>query len=271
ERLAKEGHEVTVLDNLSLGRLENILDLGVRFIQKDVKDELPPGFEAIFHEGMPSSRGMYEENPNLVADVVEGIISILEYAKWQGSKVILASSSSIYNGNPIPWREDMPIIVTDWYTEARFYCERLCELYHKLFGVRCTILRYFSVFGDKEEHKGRYANVITQMKWAKEEGRAFKIYGDGSQSRDLIHVSDVVKANLRALDYNSGFEIFNVGRGKAYSFNDMAKMVGVKVEYVPNPIPNYVETTLADTRKAEEKLGFSAKINPEEIVLGEIF
>lgn len=166
----------------------------------------------------------------------------------------------------------MQILVTDYYTEARYYCERLCKLYSDLYGIRAIALRYFSVFGEREEHKGNYANVITQMIWCALKGKEFVIYGDGSQSRDLIYVKDVVEANIKALEYEENkFEVFNVGSGKSYSFNEMIEILRknnleIKVKYVENPIKNYVYKTLADVKKAEEILKFKAKYEVEEII-----
>jgi len=278
EGLCERGFEVYVLDDLSLGVEENVKGLDVRFVKGSSGDVIRLDFsvDAIFHNGIPSSSPMYKRDPQLVSKVVNDIVSILEYAKKNKAKVILASTSSIYNGNPIPWREDMPVFVTDYYTEARYYCERLCELYSRLHGVEVVALRYFSVYGEREQHKGGYANVLTQMMWSGLKGSEFIIYGDGSQSRDLVYVKDVVEANLRALEldgYTSDvkFEVFNVGSGRAYSFKEMLEVLKgeglkVKARFVENPIKNYVYHTLADTEKAEELLKFRARWRVEDVV-----
>jgi len=274
EGLCKRGFEVYVLDDLSLGVEENIEGLDVRFMKGSSGDviRLDLKVDAIFHNGIPSSSPMYKKDPQLVSKVVNDIVSILEYARKNRSKVILASTSSIYNGNPIPWREDMPVLVTDYYTEARYYCERLCQLYSDLHDVEVVALRYFSVYGEREQHKRGYANVLTQMMWSGLRGEEFVIYGDGSQTRDLIYVEDVVEANLKALEYSdSKFEVFNVGGGRAYSFKDMLNMLRgsgleVRAKFVENPIKNYVYHTLADTKKAEELLKFRARWRVEDVV-----
>ena len=272
--LCEKGFEVYVLDDLSLGVEENIKGLEVKFVRGSSSDVARLDFkvDAIFHNGIPSSSPMYKRDPQLVSKVVSDMISVLEYAKKNRSKVVLASTSSIYNGNPVPWREDMSVLVTDYYTEARYYCERLCKLYSDLHGVEVVALRYFSVYGEREQHKGGYANVLTQMIWSGLKGDEFVVYGDGLQSRDLIYVKDVVEANLKALEYrDSNFEVFNVGGGRAYSFKDMlnvlrSKGLEVKAKFVENPIKNYVYHTLADTKKAEELLKFKAKWRVEDVV-----
>jgi UDP-glucose 4-epimerase len=269
EELVKRGHDVVVVDDLSLGTKENVRELDVELytsISDFFKSNGVKEVDAVFHLGMPSSSPMYRENPYLVGKTINEAIEVFESAKRCGFKVVYASTSSIYNGNPVPWRENMPIHVTDYYTECRYAMERLAKLYHDLYGVKAIGLRLFSVYGPKEEHKERYANVVTQMIWSAMKGEPFVIYGDGSQTRDFIYVSDVVEAFIKAMESGIDYSVFNVGFGKNYSFNEVAKMVSdalgkeVRLVYKPNLIKNYVHHTLADTKKAEEVLGFKAKI-----------
>ncbi|MDI9619639.1 MAG: NAD-dependent epimerase/dehydratase family protein [Candidatus Nezhaarchaeota archaeon] len=276
--LAGRGFTVTVLDDLSLGSPLNVEGLDVELVKGDSElvSSMDGRFDVVFHNGIPSSSPMYKGDPQLVSKAVRGVISVLEYARRRGAKVVLASTSSLYNGNPTPWREGMEVKVTDLYTEARLYCERLCELYSRLYGVECVALRYFSVFGEREEHKGSYANVLTQMLWSALRGQEFAVYGDGRQSRDLIYVGDVVEANLKAADFNDysagvKFEVFNVGSGRAYSFNEMAGLLrgqglNVKVIYRENPVSNYVWHTLADMKKSAELLEFRPRRRVEEVL-----
>lgn len=278
EELVKKGYKVYGIDNLHTGNIENIKNIieDIVFLEGRSKTiiNLNEKFDVIFHLGTYSSSPMYKQNPFLVNEAVEDMMAILEYAKKNNSKIIFSSSSSLYNLNPIPWNENMEIKVTDYYTEAKYLCERLCELYAKLFKIKCISLRYFSVFGENEEYKGKYANVITQMVWHALNQKEFEIFGDGSQSRDLIYVKDVVEANLKAMEFEDfnkiPFEIFNVGSGKNYSFNDMAnivkKFLDLRVKYVNNPINNYVHHTLADTTKAKEILKFKTKFEVEKIL-----
>ncbi len=262
--LMRKGNEVIIIDSLHTGSLKKLPD-GVRFIKgrsgdvTKVKDRV----DGVFHLGMYSSSPMYREDRRLVTQVVEDAIEVLEYCKENGVKLVYASTSSIYNGNPLPWREDMPIFVTDFYTEARYYLERLAQLYGDMYGVESVGLRLFSVYGEGEESKGRYANVLTQMVWAKLKEEPFEVYGDGTQTRDLIYVGDVVRAFLLAMESDVQ-GIFNVGFGREVSFNEMARLTGVRVKYVENKIKNYVMRTLADTTKAEEVLGFRAQVPVEQ-------
>jgi len=272
ERLVNEGYSVVVYDNLSLGRTTNLKNLPVDLHTKPYYT-LPytcKQAEAIFHLGMPSSSPMYKKSPILVGETINDAVRIFEYAKKVGCPVIYASSSSIYNGNNIPYREDMPIYVTDYYTECRYAIERLARLYHSLHNVKSVGLRLFSVYGTREEHKGKYANIVTQFIWEIKKGKSPIIYGNGTQTRDFIHVDDVVEAFILAWKGNFKCEIFNIGTGVSTSFNEVVdlinKTLGTKVKptYVENPIKNYVYHTLADTTKARKILGFHSTIPLEE-------
>jgi len=272
ERLVKDGYSVVVLDNLHTGSLKNIEGLDVEFFNEPYSKlaEIVPEAEVIFHLGIPSSSPMYKKNPKLVGEAINDAIDIFEYAKKIGCKVVYASSSSIYNGNQVPYREDMPVYVTDYYTECRYAIERIAKLYNVLFGVKSVGLRFFSVYGPKEEFKKQYANIVSQFLWSMRRDEPPVIFGDGTQTRDFTHVFDVVDALLLAWKKDFECETFNVGTGVAHSFNEVVeilnRLLGKKIKpiYKPNPIKNYVYHTLADTTKAEKTLGFKAKISLEE-------
>jgi UDP-glucose 4-epimerase len=267
ERLVRCGHDVTVLDDLSTGHLQNVEGLDVRLVKPPFRDlaRIASQLDAIYHLGIPSSTMMYRRNPHLVGQAVNEAIDVFEAARTHTCTVVFASTSSLYNGNPVPYHEAMPILVTDYYTECRRAIERLARLYDTLYGVASVGLRFFSVYGPKERHKGRYANVVSQFLWSMQRGESPVIYDDGSQTRDFVYVDDVVDALLRALERDGDSEIFNVGTGTAHSYNQVVdclnRVLGTVVEprYQSNPIANYVHHTLADTQKAEQHLGFRAE------------
>ncbi len=271
DRLAKD-NKITIIDNLHTGSEDNIKAAketgNVTFAKDDSKNIAKYGkADYVFHVGMYSSSPMYKENPMLMAEVVQGIIAVAEYAKANGSKVVLASSSSIYNGIKPPHREDAYPKVTDYYTEARIAAERISELYCKLNGISVAALRFFSVYGYHEKAKGTYANLITQFLLAMKKGESPVIYGDGTQARDFTFATDVAIAMELAAEKNTGFNIYNVGTGRNYSINEMVGKVnavlGTSIEpkYVEMPVKNYVMETLADTSKARRELGFAASID----------
>ncbi len=272
--LIKE-HDVTVLDNFHTGSKDNLKDvrgeitviddssgnIGNRLSNSDI--------DAIFHLGIPSSSPMYKENPMLVGSAINDAISVFEFAKKMGAKVVFASSSSLYNGLPTPNREDMDVMVADYYAEARLGIERIAELYHKLYGIDVVGLRFFSVYGPHERAKGIYANIVSQFLWEMQDGKTPVIYGDGEQTRDFTFVSDVVRACILAMEKDvSG--AFNVGTGVSHSFNDVVDtlngVLGTDIEpqHIDNPVKNYVAHTLADLTKVKAALGFRSEYSLEE-------
>lgn len=264
-------HDVTVLDNLSFGVSKNIDSThNVNFIQNTVDNikNIETHYDLIYHLGIPSSSPMYMKHHNLIPEVVLSMVSVLEYVVEHNSKLVFASSSSLYNGNERPQKESMPIRVTDYYTEARLYCERLSELYCNLYNIDITALRLFSVYGHNETHKANYANLVSQFIWTMFQGNKPILYGSGEQTRDFIHVDDVVSAFILAGNHHiKGFAVYNVGCGVGYSFNHLVQMINsamgtnLNSEYVQNHISNYVVDTQADTIKSKNELGFTTSVD----------
>jgi len=274
ERLVADGHEVTVLDNLHTGNEANVSAVKdkIKIVKADSGKVADIGekFDIILHQGVYSSSPMYKENKHLTATVIDEMISILEYARENGTKVVFASSSSVYNQNNPPHKEDMEIKVTDYYTEGRYAMERVAQLYHELYGIKVIGLRYFSIYGPHEKFKGKYANLITQFLWAMKKGEDIVVFGDGKQTRDFVYIGDVVEANIKAMNSEIGFGVFNVGTGGSVTINEMIEMLGKKlgkqpkIEHIENKIKNYVAHTQADVSLAEQRLGFRAKIPLEK-------
>lgn len=264
KRLARDGNEVVVLDDCSTGTMSNIP--GKFAVLKKISEiSKIEDADGVFHLGIPSSTPLYRNDRFLVGKAISEFIEVMEYARENKIKVVYASSSSVYNGNETPYREDMHVLVTDFYTEARYAIERLARLYHDFYKVRSVGLRMFSVYGENEKSKGGFANLISQIIWAKESGNTFDVYNNGEATRDFIHVSDVVEAYVKAMNSDLGCEILNIGTGKAYTINQIMQSVGLKnYRYVDNPLKNYVDRTLADTRKAERLLGFEPKTDVME-------
>jgi len=275
EELVRRGDEVTVVDNFSTGAMENL---------KRVKDKIKvikgscleiPKLkftqpELIFHVGIPSSSPMYRENRLLVGEAINEFITVMEFAKKGPTRVVYASSSSMYRGCPKPYREDMQTQPFDYYTEARLTMERLAEVYHQLHGISSAGMRFFSVYGPNERAKGRYANIVSQFLWAMRQDKRPVIYGDGEQTRDFVHVSDVVKACLAAAEADLGCEAINVGTERETSFNQVIELLNqalgksIKPRYKENPIKNYISETLADVSKARKLLGYEPSVSLED-------
>ena len=272
KRLSETSHEIFAVDNLHTGVKENLAGLeNVKFFNSEagsLGDLNLPFIDYIFHLGMPSSAPMYLKDPGLEGKTVEEFKNILEFSKTSDSKIVFASTSSLYGGLDVPHKESMKVKPFDGYTRARFRIEQLAREHSKESGLDSIGLRFFSVYGPGEKSKGRYANILSQFMWSIQKDERPQIYGDGTQTRDFIFVSDVVDALFKALEYN-GSGIFNVGTGVQTSFNQIIDMLNkalgrdIKPLYVGNPIKNYVYHTHADCRKAREVLGFDAEYSLE--------
>ena len=274
--LVKEGHEIIVVDNLSTGDLNNISDVmnKIKFIKAPCAEvskfkELE-GIEGIYHYGIPSTTQLYRDDKSLVGAAVNDFIEILELAKRENCKVIYASSSSVYNGNIPPFKENMPVMIKDFYTEARYLMERVAKLYNDFYDVRSVGFRFFSVYGPREEAKKDFANLISQFLWDMKKGKAPLIYGDGTQTRDFTYVDDINHGFRLGMNGDINSDVFNLGTGKCYSLNELVNILNeilntnIEPVYKENPIQNYVQETLADASKAREHFGFEPKVHLRE-------
>lgn len=279
-KLVGEGHDVTVVDNFHTGSMDNLRGLEkklqvVKATSCDIPKPILEDADGLFHLGIPSSTPMYRENRLLVGETINEFIRILN--NYPG-RIVFASSSSVYNGCNIPYIEDMTLVPTDYYTETRIAMERLARVYWDMQGNKTVALRMFSVYGPGEWWKGRYANMVSQILWEMRDGRRPIIYGDGSQTRDFTHVDDAVRAFILAMetklehDMFNKDDVFNVGTGSSYSFNDVVQMINdalnlrkpLKPVYVENTLKNYVIHTKANTMKARMELNFTASVSLEE-------
>ena len=263
-----------------------------------VKD-LTKDCDCIFHHGAMSSSPMFVDYPRRGIEVnVIGFMNIMESAKRNNiRKVVYASSSSLYNGLTPPFKESANIRPKTFY-ESSFFCrETIAHTYNLEYGVDSVGLRYFSVYGPQEKHKGKFANTISQFIWSMtEEKKSPIIYGDGGQTRDFTYVEDVVQANLLAMNKEKGqqlgpdniadvenndsnykrkrkwrnnrshgFNIYNIGTGTQTSFNTLVEILNkkfgtdIKPTYIKNPIRHYVQNTVADISLARQELGYEPK------------
>lgn len=273
--LTKKESNVVVIDNLFSGSMDNLSDCKILFNSGNAGYEIGRLSKAncVFHLGMFSSTNMYREMPTRLSNVIEEFILIMEYAKKRRVPVIYASSSSVYNGNLVPFSENMNLNATDFYTEGRISIERIAKVYNEFYGVKSIGLRFFSVYGPGEKAKGNFANLVSQFKWSLERNESPVIFGSGQQTRDFIHVDDVVKAlEISATKVDEiNYGVFNIGTGVETSINDMSEKLKVafnkkdiKNIYIPNKMKNYVERTKADTTLASNILGFKSSISLDD-------
>lgn len=275
EVLMDQGNEVTVVDNLHTGSLENLKAFKdkIKFIRKDcgkITAEDIGEIEGIFHLGIYSSSPIYKDDPTLVGKAINDFLNMLTLANHFNVKMVWASTSSVYNGNPVPWMEDMPIHVKDYYSEARYYMERLANLHHQWYKTKTIGMRLFSVYGPREKAKKGYANLVSQFLWCMSKGESPVLYGDGTQKRDFTYVDDVTRGFLSAFKSDIEYDIFNIGTGTSYSLNELVKIINqvlntqITPTYVENVIKGYIHETLADTSKSHKILGFQATVNVKE-------
>ena len=269
-------NDVVAVDDCYLGTPEN-LDGDVEFVEASVlDDDLPTDVDVVFHLAALSSYAMHEDDPTRGARVnVEGFVNTVDQARRDGcERVVYASTSSIYGSRTDPSPEDMPVTVNTGYEASKLARERYGEYFRNHYGLDVAGLRFFSVYqgyGGGEEHKGEYANVIAQFADDIANGRPPKLYGDGSQTRDFTHVSDIASGAERVAGKRLN-GVYNLGTGQAYSFNHVVDRINeelgtdVEPEYVENPIPEdvYVHDTCADYSKVHEATGWEPEIGFEE-------
>lgn len=249
--LIYNGHDVTVVDNLSTGSLDNV-NPKAKFINGDIRDvglwRDIGKFNYVFHLAALARIQPSIKDPVLAHDHnVNATLNVLEYCRHNKAKLIFSSSSSIYAGDNLPTEEDDAKHPKNPYALQKYIAEQYIELYGELYGLDYTILRYFNVFGDRQLLTGAYTTVLGIFLNQKANGQKLTITGDGEQRRDFTLVADVAEANLLAMDWSG---IFNIGSGRNYSVNEVAELVGGEVKYIPGR-PGEVWETLANNSKAK--------------------
>ena len=279
--LVKKGHKVSVIDNLLLGKPENVSFVKdkIQVIIGDVnkKEDLEKAGkpEIIFHMAASSSSPMFQEDlKGCYRNNIEGFINILEFARDSGTKkVIYASTSSIYGNNPTPLREDDKVIPPNYYSVTKLDTEYTAHIFAKANNLECLGFRFMSVYGPGEKSKGKFANLASQFLWEMMAGRQPILYGDGTQRRDFTHVDDIVQANILAMETNKKFEstIFNIGESKDYSLLELVEIINkvlgtdIKPSFIPNPIKGtYIYTQLGDLTKIKKELGYEPQVSLED-------
>jgi len=276
--LVAQGQHVTVLDNLSGGKLENLSAVAdkITFIKGDICDYsqvLAACLKAdyILHHAALISVAESMEEPQKTATINgQGTINVLEAARAKGVKrVVFASSAAVYGMRPeLPYNEQTPLDCQSPYAWSKQTGEEFCQLYTKAYGVETVVLRYFNVFGTGQNPNSAYAAVIAKFMQRAAEGNCLEIDWDGRQSRDFVHVADVVQANLLAVTKGVAGEIYNVASGRTYTLLELAdlieKIAGKKLGRVSRPKrPGDVHESSADISKIMQ-LGFVPSVTLEQ-------
>jgi UDP-glucose 4-epimerase len=279
KELVRQGCHVTILDDLSTGRKENIKrlieDRDVNFVQGSITDisllqELFREEDYVFHEAAIPSVPRSVENPQASNEVnITGTLNVLLAAKNNGvRKVIYASSSSIYGDTPtLPKKEDMIPSPQSPYAVTKLASEYYCGIFQQVYGLATVCLRYFNVYGPRQDPSSQYAAVIPKFIKRVSEVSPPIIFGDGEQSRDFTFIKDVVAANILAAKTDA-CGVFNIGTGKRVSINQLAHLVtnllGNAFEPIhQDPAPGDVRHSLADITRAKT-FGYEPRYNLEQ-------
>jgi UDP-glucose 4-epimerase len=277
--LLKEGHQVVVVDNESSEAHEKFFwNSGATNFKIDICDyelllEAMRGVDVVFHLAAEARIQPAILNPLHAVKVnTLGTCNVLQAAKVSGVKrVVYSSTSSAYGlKNKIPLKEDMVKDCLNPYSVSKTAGEELCSMYYSLYGLETVIFRYFNVYGERQPTKGQYAPVIGLFLKQVAAGKPMTVVGDGLQTRDYTHVSDVVLANYLAAttkNREAFGQIFNVGTGKNYSVLDLVKIIGGNHEFIA-PRPGECRETLADINKIQTILGWTPRVVLEEWING---
>ena len=280
QKLAAMGERVRVLDNLSFGKEENLrgLEDKVELLRGDLLDQgmvrkAIEGVEVVFHQAALRSVPFSVENPSLVNRVnVEGTVNVLVAARDAGVKrVVYASSSSVYGSNiELPKSEQQLPSPISPYAVSKLAGEYYCRVFSELYGLETVSLRYFNVYGPRQDPASQYAAVVPRfIHWALQ-GKPLEVHGDGLQSRDFTYIDNVVSANLLAARCREGIgKPFNVGQGDAHSLLDLIglirKILGMELQLLhATSRAGDVRHTLADISQAKRCLGYLPKVSFEE-------
>jgi UDP-glucose 4-epimerase len=256
EALAGRGYRVTILDNLATGKLDNLAGFRdkVDFVKGSITDpsllgDLFQGVDYVFHLAAIPSVPRSIENPMASHDVnVTGTLNVLLAAKQNKvKKLLFASSSSVYGDTPtLPKKEDMKPRPLSPYAVGKLAAENYCGVFTNVYQLPTTCLRYFNVFGPRQDPNSQYAAVIPKFITSVMAEKSPVIFGDGEQTRDFTFVKDVVEANILAAQ-SDVCGVFNVSRGESISLNQLLgfikELVGKK-----SVLPVYEETRKGDIK-----------------------
>ena len=273
--LVKNGHDVSVIDNLHTGNISRLKDVEnkILFNKIDIRDfdklnQNIHDVDGIFHQAALTVVPESFEKPDEYYDVnVNGTKNIFKIAKKLGVKVVFASSSSIYgNVNEIPIKENFKKNPINPYGKTKVEKEKLAQDFWRD-GVDIIGLRYFNVYGKGQT--GSYAGVITQFMKKIDNSLPPIIHGKGDQVRDFVSVEDVAKANLKSMEASTTQDFLNIGTGKSVSILELAKLM-IKISsknlepIFDDELPGDVEKSQADTVHSMEKIGWSYEIELDD-------
>ena len=276
DELINLGHRVIVIDDMSATENEKFYvneksENHKKDISKDDCGDLFKDVDYVFHLAARSRIQPTIGSPNRCFEVnVVGTQRVLEWSRRHSVKrIIYSGTSSLYgHQNSIPFQPNMPSDCLNPYSMSKWMGEQVCKLYSQLYGLNCTVLRYFNVYGPREPVRGKYAPVVGLFKRQALAGEPMTIVGDGTQKRDFTYVSDVVSANIKSMNLsdNMSFNIYNIGTGKNYSINEVAEMIGENKKFIGER-PAEVKETLADISLTIKDLDWQPEFSLEQKIM----
>jgi UDP-glucose 4-epimerase len=274
--LAELGHDVRILDNFSTGRRSNLESLAadVEVVEGDIQSyerasTAVRGREVVFHlAALPSVPRSVQDPLTSHASNVTGLLNVMLAARDAGiRRVVYASSSSVYGADPrLPKREDMTPLPISPYAVAKLAGEGYCRAFGEVYGLQTVAIRYFNVFGPRQDPRSQYAAVVPNFISALLKGEPPVIHGDGRQSRDFTYVENVVEANVLALDAErAAGQVYNVACGEGITVNDLVAELREQLDSHVEPIylparAGDVRHSLADISAARRDLGYEPTV-----------
>ena len=280
ERLVRDGHAVRIVDNFSSGRRENLAGFAdqVELVEGDIRDaalleRLSLGCELVYHEAAVVSVPYSVEHPQETHDVnIQGTLNVLQAARrGKVRRVVFACSAAVYGEEPeLPKREAMAPLPIAPYGVEKITGEYYLGVFNKLYGVETVSLRYFNVFGPRQDPCSPYSGVISVFVDRVLKGVTPRVFGDGQQCRDFVFVANVVDANLLAGRVASAAgRCYNIGCGQRTTLNDLLRILGrltgqeVHPEY-DEARAGDIRESVADISRARRELGYEPVISVEE-------
>ncbi len=277
DALLDEGHDVRVLDNFSTGHRRNLRDGEVDLIEGDLRSfervsSAVRNVEVVFHQGaLPSVPRSIQDPLTSNAVNVEGTLNVILAARDHGvRRIVAASSSSVYGDTPgMPRREDQPVAPLAPYAVAKLAAECYVMVANRVFGIEAVALRYFNVFGERQDPSSGYAAVIPKFVRLMLAGERPTVYGDGNASRDFTHVDNVVAANLAAAHaLKAPARAINVAMQDSHTIKELVstlnRLMSTEIEPIYEaPRPGDVPESLADISLGRQILGYQPSVGFE--------
>jgi nucleoside-diphosphate-sugar epimerase len=276
--LIERGDDVRVLDNFSTGNRANLAGLGVEMVEGELRSyervhNAIRGVEVVFHQGaLPSVPRSVQDPLTTNAVNVEGTLNVLLAARDEGvRRIVFASSSSVYgNAGALPRVETQAPEPISPYGVAKLAAERYCTSFSNVYGLETVALRYFNVFGPRQDPRSQYAAVVPKFIRLIAAGSPVPIDGDGGQSRDFTYIANVVEANLAAAEApGAAGRVLNVATGTSATVNELAEAIGRILDRPVerthrDPRPGDVRASWADIAAARETLGWEPRVSLED-------